>query len=245
LSLVLHQGTLALALSSRSLQRPQSLQEQAYQALRSAILSGELMPGQRLVETQLAQKLQVSRTPIREALHQLQQADLVVEERGMLKVATFTSDDASKLYECRLALENVSVRAACLNASDRQLQQIEHLIEKAEKLLNAKPTKLTSFQLLDLDYQFHREIAEGSQNEWLVSLLDRVFDKMILLRIQTMLSNPAVLEVRWEHRQIYDAILDRDVELAIKAIQEHLIASQARVVRELEQIQQAQNAVRS
>jgi DNA-binding GntR family transcriptional regulator len=231
-----------LSLSPRSLQRSQSLQEQAYQALRTAILSGELMPGQRLVETQLAQMLQVSRTPIREALHQLQQADLVVDDRGVLKVATFTSEDARKLYECRLALENVSVKEACLNASDRQLKQIEQLIHKAEKLLNAKTTKLTSFQLLDLDYQFHREIAQGSNNEWLVSLLDRLFDKMILVRIQTMLSNPAVLEVRWEHRQIYDAILARDPERAVKAIQDHLIASQARVVRELEQIQQAQNA---
>jgi DNA-binding GntR family transcriptional regulator len=232
-----------LSLSPRSLQRSQSLPEQAYQALRTAILSGELMPGQRLVETQLAQMLQVSRTPIREALHQLQQADLVVDDRGVLKVATFTSEDARKLYECRLALENVSVKEACLNASNRQLKQIENLIQKAEKLLTTKPTKLTSFQLLDLDYQFHREIAQSSNNEWLVSLLDRLFDKMILVRIQTMLSNPAVLEVRWEHRQIYDAILERDSDRAVKAIQDHLIASQTRVVLELEQIQQSQNAV--
>ncbi|AFY91879.1 GntR family transcriptional regulator [Chamaesiphon minutus] len=232
-----------MSLSPRSLQRPQSLQDQAYQALRTAILSGELVPGQRLIETQLAQKLQVSRTPIREALQQLKQADLVVEDRGVLSVAKFTSEDARKLYECRLALENVSVKEACLNASDRQLKQIENLIEKAEKLLNTKPTKLTSFQLLDLDYRFHREIAQASNNEWLVSLLDRLFDKMILVRIQTMLSNPAVLEVRWEHRQIYDAILSRNSELAVKAIQDHLIASQARVVLELEQIQQAQTAI--
>ncbi len=232
-----------MSLSPRSLQRPQSLQDQAYQALRTAILSGELVPGQRLIETQLAQKLQVSRTPIREALHQLKQADLVVEDRGVLNVAKFTSEDARKLYECRLALENVSVQEACRNASDRQLKQIENLIEKAEKLLNTKPTKLTSFQLLDLDYRFHREIAQASNNKWLVSLLDRLFDKMILVRIQTMLSNPAVLEVRWEHRQIYDAILARNSDQAVQSIQDHLIASQARVVLELEQLQQAKNDV--
>lgn len=231
------------SISPRSLQRPQPLQEQAYQALRTAILSGELVPGQRLVETQLAQKLQVSRTPIREALHQLKQTDLVIEDRGVLSVAKFTSEDARKLYECRLALENVSVREACKNASVQKLKQIETLIEKAEKLLSTKPTKLTSFQLLDLDYQFHREIAQGSNNEWLVSLLDRLFDKMILVRIQTMTSNPGVLEVRWEHRQIYDAIVARDSEYAVKAIQDHLIASQTRVVLELEQIQQSQDAI--
>jgi len=230
-----------LALSSRFLKRSQSLQEQAYQALRTAILSGELLPGQRLVETQLAQMLQVSRTPIREALRQLQIGDLAVDDQGVMKVATFTSEDAKKLYECRLALENVSVNEACQKISDRQLTQIERLIQKAEKLLSAKPTKLTTFQLLDLDYQFHRTIAQGSNNEWLVGLLDQLFDKMILLRIQTLLNNPTVLEVRWEHRQIYDAIAQRNSKKAIQAIQEHLVASQARVVHELEQIQQSQD----
>jgi DNA-binding GntR family transcriptional regulator len=231
-----------LTLSSRFLKRSPSLQEQSYQALRTAILSGELVPGQRLVETQLAQKLQVSRTPIREALRQLQQGDLVVDDQGVMKVATFTSEDAKKLYECRLALENVSVEEACQKISDRQLTQIDRLIQKAEKLLNAKPTKLTNFQLLDLDYQFHRTIAQGSNNEWLVALLDQLFDKMILLRIQTLLSNPTVLEVRWEHRQIYDAIAQRNSKKAMRAIQEHLVASQTRVVRELEQIQQSKDA---
>jgi DNA-binding GntR family transcriptional regulator len=231
-----------LILSSRFLKRSQSLQEQAYQALRTAILSGELVPGQRLVETQLAQMLQVSRTPIREALRQLQIGDLAVDDQGVMKVATFTSEDARKLYECRLALENVSVNEACQKISDRQLTQIERLIQKAEKLLSAKPTKLTNFQLLDLDYQFHRTIAQGSNNEWLVALLDQLFDKMILLRIQTLLSNPTVLEVRWEHRQIYDAIAQRNSKKAIQAVQEHLVASQARVVHELEQIQQSRDA---
>ena len=239
---MLNTGQPILTLSSRSLKRPQSLQEQAYQALRTAILSGELVPGQRLVETQLAQMMQVSRTPVREALRQLQQGDLVVDDQGVLKVATFTSEDARKLYECRLALENVAVNEACRNISDEHLAQIERLIQKAEKLLNAKPTKLTNFQLLDLDYQFHRAITQGSNNEWLVALLDQLFDKMTLLRIQTMFNNPAVLEVRWEHRQIYDAIAQRNSEAAIKAIQEHLVASQARVVHELEQIQQYQDA---
>jgi len=64
-----------------------------------------------------------------------------------MKVATFTSDDAKKLYEYRLALENVSVNEACQKISDRQLTQIERLIQKAEKLPSAKPTKLTTFQL--------------------------------------------------------------------------------------------------
>lgn len=232
-----------MTLPPKFIQRSQSLQEQAYQALRTAILSGELVPGQRLVETQLAQMLQVSRTPIREALRKLQQGDLVVDDAGVMKVAMFTSEDAGKLYECRLALENLSVREACQHIRDEQLLQIERLIQKAEKLLQAKPTKLISFQLLDLDYQFHRAIAQCANNEWLVVLLDQLFDKMILLRIQTMLSNPAVLEVRWEHRQVFAAIAQQNSKQATQAIQEHLLASKVRVVQELARIQQSENTV--
>lgn len=226
--------------SERFIQRQPSLQEQTYQALRSAILSGELVPGHRLVETQLAEWLKVSRTPIREALQQLKQADLVIERQGGLWVAQFSSEDAQQLYDCRMALERLSVTAACQNVTDRQLAQIYRLIVTAEKVLMLESSKIMSFQLLDLDYQFHRSIAQSANNDWLVGLLDQLFDKMILLRIQTMLNNPQVLEVRWEHRQIYDAIVQRDAKAAIQAIEDHLMASQARVVRELAQIHQAQ-----
>ncbi|WP_202925071.1 GntR family transcriptional regulator [Myxacorys almedinensis] len=235
-----------MTLTPQSLQRSQSLQEQAYQALRTSILSGTLFPGQRLVETQLAQMLQVSRTPIREALRQLQQSNLaVIDAHGVMRVALFTSTDAMQLYECRIALEQVSVSEACRYATDDQLKQISALIQKAEKLLSAKPTKLTNAQLLDVDYQFHRAIAQASRNEWLVSLLDQLFDKMMLLRIQTMHNNPAVLEIRLEHRQVYDAIAGRDAQKAVAMTKAHLIASQARVVRELEQLQQQISAAHS
>jgi DNA-binding GntR family transcriptional regulator len=82
-----------LSFTLRSLKRNQPLQEQVYQALRTAILSGELVAGARLVETQLATKLQVSRTPIREALRLLQHDNLVeVGESGALRIAILVTD---------------------------------------------------------------------------------------------------------------------------------------------------------
>ncbi|MCY7275216.1 MAG: GntR family transcriptional regulator, partial [Phormidesmis sp. CAN_BIN44] len=74
-----------------AIERSLPLQEQTYQALRVAILSGELAPGERLIETQLAQRLQVSRTPIREAIRQLQHSNLAtIDASGTLRVATFS-----------------------------------------------------------------------------------------------------------------------------------------------------------
>jgi DNA-binding GntR family transcriptional regulator len=228
-----------LSLSPRPLQRSKSLQEQAYQALKSAILSGELEPGQRLVETQAAEQLQVSRTPIREAIRLLQHENLVVTDtNGVLRIATFSIEDAAHLYDCRIALEQISVSEACQNATKSQLKELEAMVGQAEKLVKGKPSPLTSFQLLDLDYRFHRSIAKSSGNPWLVSLLDRVFDNMQLLRVQTTKNNPNVLEIRTEHRLIYEPIKKRDIEEATKAIKEHLIASKKRVIQEIQQIQQ-------
>ncbi len=223
------------------IQRSKSLHEQTYQALRTSILSGDLAPGERLVETQLAQRLQVSRTPIREAIRQLQKDGLVtVDGLEGLQVTTISAADAAQLYDCRLALETLSVTGACLQMSAEQLLHLEANVREAEQLMLHPPAVLNVMQMLDLDYGFHRLIAESSGNRWLVTLLDQVFDKMMLLRMQTTRQNPEVLEIRIEHGQIYQAIVQRQTEAALAALQEHLLASKARVVGELGELQQMQ-----
>jgi DNA-binding GntR family transcriptional regulator len=228
-----------LVLSAKNVQRSRSLHEQTYQALRESILSGELAPGDRLIETQIAEQLQVSRTPIREAIRQLQREELVTaDELGWLRVATVSPKEAMHLYDCRIALEALSVTGACENASDFQLKQLKELVTQAEKLVKRKASNPDSNQLLELDYQFHRTIAQSSGNTCLVSLLDQVFGKMALLQVQTTRHNPSVLEIRTEHQLLYEAIAQRDIEAATQKIRNHLTASKARVVQELENLQQ-------
>lgn len=230
-----------MTLALEPIQRGKSLHAQTYQALRASILAGDLAPGERLVETQLAQWLQVSRTPIREAIRQLQKDGLVTPDGlGGLQVASISVSDAAQLYDCRIALEHLSVAQACFNTTTSQLQQLEGYVLQAEQLMRDGKSNLNVLQLLDLDYGFHRLIAESSGNRWLVTLLDQVFDKMILLRVQTTRHNPEVLEIRIEHRQIYEAIARRQPDAAVEAIQAHLQASKDRVVTDLQQqLQQA------
>lgn len=240
--------------SSPTIHRGKSLYEQVYQALRSAILTGQLAPGDRLVETQLAEWLQVSRTPLREALRQIQQEGLATADiSGGLRVTTITAADAAELYDCRMALEGLAVAGACHNATPDQLRRIEACVLQADSLGNQPPLRPVKTsarsalppdqespspqQLLDVDYQFHHLIAEGSGNRRLISLLDGLFDAMALLRIQTLKQNPDVLDIRLEHRQIYQAIADRDAETAVSAIKSHLSASKARVIQEIEAYQ--------
>lgn len=220
---------------SPTINRGKSLYEQVYQALRSAILTGALAPGDRLVETQLAEWLQVSRTPLREALRQLQQDGLVTADvSGGLRVTTITAADAEDLYDCRLALEALAVAGACMHATPGQLEAIEACVTKAEGATANSYGSLAPEHLLDVDYQFHHLIAESSGNRRLVSLLDTLFDAMALLRIQTLQRNPNVLDIRLEHRQIYEAILSRNPEEATASITRHLSASKVRVISEIE-----------
>ena len=192
------------------------------------------MPGSRLVETQLTEWLNVSRTPLREALRQLQTEGLVIADTSGLQVATISAADAIELYDCRLVLEKLAVAGACLQASQPQLKALEQCVLQAEARDPQDVDVQTLLGLLDLDYRFHHLIAESSGNRRLVSLLDQLFDAMALLRIQTLQQNPLVLEIRLEHRQVYEAIASRDAATATAAIQLHLLASKARVVKEIQ-----------
>lgn len=224
-----------------AIQRSQSLRQQVYQALRQIILSGDLASGERIVETKLAEQLQVSRTPIREAIGQLQREKLIVSNStGGFKVATLSVQDAIQLYDCRIALEQLSAAEACQLATRKQLEQLEKYVLLAENSAASQSQKSDNFKRLEIDYQFHHLIAKSSGNQWLLTLLEQVFDKMALLRIQTTKHNPQVLEIRLEHRQIYDAIASKNADLAQKTIQAHLTASKDRVVRELEIINHKQ-----
>jgi DNA-binding GntR family transcriptional regulator len=228
----------SLTNSNYGIQRGQSLHEQTYQALRSAILSGTLVSGERLIETQLAANFQVSRTPIREAIRQLQRDNLVAMDESLgLCVASLSAVDAAHLYDCRMGLEELAVAQACAHITNAQLKQLKKSVETAEKNWAKPAHHLTPFQLLHMDYEFHRLIAQSAGNPWLVALLDQIFDKMVLIRVRTLQHNPQVLEIRGEHRRIYEAIADRQSLSAVEFMHQHLDASRTRVIQEIQQLE--------
>jgi DNA-binding GntR family transcriptional regulator len=232
------------SLPFKSIQRSQPLQAQAYQALRQAILSGDLSADQRLVETQLAAKLQVSRTPIREALRLLQHDNLVtLGANGALYVVSLSQADAEQLYDCRMTLEQQSILRACKKATGEQLHNLDLMLIQAKHLVESQPTDATTSEMLNLDCQFHRLLAQSSGNLWLASLLDQVFDKMQLLRIQTTKRNLRGPEIWLEHRRIYEAVVARNPEAAVQMMRDHLLASKSRVVQEVQQPQHVSQPV--
>ncbi len=233
-----------------------------YLALRQEILSGELVAGESLVEQALADRFAVSRTPIREAIRQLQQEGLVESDRGGgLRVTVITIADAIHLYDCRLGLEQVAAMGACENATPMQIEDLQDCLARAslsspsvskasgssrrskakskvKSKINASANSADNAEELEnrlqIDQSFHRLLAESSGNPWLADLLEQIFNKMALLRLTTTYQNPDVLEIWAEHECIVSAIVQRDSQAAVIAVRKHLVASKLRVVQALQ-----------
>ncbi|NJO79941.1 MAG: FCD domain-containing protein [Cyanobacteria bacterium RM1_2_2] len=212
-----------------------TLYEQAYLTLRSAILAGEIDIQERLIETQLAERFQMSRTPIREAIRRLQQEKLLTSDsNGGIYVTKPALHDAIKLYDCRIALEQLAVMGACEHATNAQLQDLEQIVVQSANL-EKQTEENRKNRLLDLNFRFHRLIAQSSDNPWLVPLLEQLSSQTRLLRIQTLSDTPDVIKIHAEHCQIYEAIANRDAETAVQSITVHLKASQQRITHIFQQ----------
>jgi len=211
-----------------------------YWALRQEILSGQLLPGESLIEQGLADRFAVSRTPIREAIRQLQQEGLIdSDRRSGIRVAVITVADAIHLYDCRLGLEQVAAIGACENATSQQLDELQRWLLEAQ-LSTPTQTEESPAELenrLQIDRSFHHLVAESSGNPWLTQLLDQILNKMSLLGSRVTHRNPAVLEIWAEHERVVEAILARNSSAASIAMRDHLVASKARVVQELQGLQ--------
>lgn len=229
-----------MTLSQTAPHRSGSRYEQAYLALRSAILSGDISTDERLIETQLAEKLQISRTPVREAIRCLQQESLIqMDADGGLYVVKLSLEDALKLYDCRVALERLAAVEACQNATDQQLQALEENLALAEAMTeqDQQTVDRNRIRILTLNCEFHQLIAKSSGNPWIISLLDQISQKITLIRVQTLKGLEQLIDIDTEHRQIYEAIAQRDPITAEKEIVNHLRKSQKRIFEVFQQIE--------
>lgn len=226
-----------------------SLYQKTYKVIREWILTGSLASGERLIEQRLSERLEVSRTPIREALRQLQRENLVqTDQSGSLRVTVVSIADAIQLYDCRLGLEQVAAIGACENATLHQLEELKQSLVQARLSSSSislfegsQEPQIDQVDELDnrlgVDQNFHYLLAESSGNPWLLNLLEQVFSQMALLRLATTYRNPDVLEIWTEHERIIEALDQRDSAAAAAAVRSHLVASKIRVIQELQALQ--------
>jgi DNA-binding GntR family transcriptional regulator len=204
--------------------------EQVYLRLRDLIVGGQLAPGSRVVETEVASRLGVSRTPVREALQRLQQEGYVMGSPGAqqsrLTVAPLTRDDVYELLNIVGALEGLGARgAALLPAADRRNLARDLKALNAEFHKAGKAMSIDHGQLYDADEQLHRRIVEGSAGPRLLALHDAVkpqAERYIRMYISMLTSD--IRTSVYEHDIIITAIDEGradDAELAVQVNWRH------------------------
>lgn len=205
----------------------QTIRDQVFQILRTAILSGELEPGQRLSEPELAKQLNVSLTPVREALGSLAGSGLIERNgRRGTHVRKLRATDLDNLLSVREVLEVLAVRQAVPNLTEEDDSQLLRLLEaqrSATALAKTSPAQARA-QLSALNEEFHQLILVRTGNEWLTNLLTSIQDLLVFARARLRMN--ATLQRRQdsleEHRRITEALLRRDAEAAVRHMSEHL-----------------------
>ena len=159
------------------------LRDVVFTSLREAIIKGELRPGERLLEVQLAEQLGVSRTPIREAIRKLELEGLVImlPRRGAT-VAGITKKHLEEVLEIRNALEVLAVDLACDKMTEENLNKLRRMEEKFELAIQSDDI----VKLADLDEEFHRLIHQSGGNERLSNILENLREQIYRYRLEAL-----------------------------------------------------------
>jgi DNA-binding GntR family transcriptional regulator len=198
----------------------QLLSQKCHFAIRTAIIEGEFQVGDRLPEGMLAAELQVSRSPIREALRELSRDGFVtiIPRRGAF-VAECSEEEIIENFDIRERLEGLAVRFACQKASDEELANAECCLE-ALKQKSAKGKSARYSQIRDFD--FHIYIVKISKNKTLKMAMKPIWHKVKLLRLKSFSKPERIVPALEEHFKILEAMKARDIDLAERRMIGHI-----------------------
>lgn len=218
-------------LSTINLEGYQPLRDMVFDVLMNAIMRGQLSPGERLLEVQLAEEMGVSRTPVREAIRRLELEGFVVMlPRKGAYVAGLSIDDVENVYEIRTALETLAVRLAAQRMVDEDYRQLDELVERMQATWQEGDVDAW----VKLDANFHELLYRFSRNDRLVQLMSNVMEQISRYRILSL----ANVEVRHnslaEHQEVISALRLRDSEEAAAAAARHIENTKLSLVKMLE-----------
>ncbi len=196
-----------------------SLTERAYQHVRGAILRGELPVGSVVAEGAVAERLGISKTPVRQALQLLRTEGLLeVRARRQLVVSGVTEEHRHEILRIREALEEIAVETACRVMPLDQIDLLRLTLLRQKRAADASDEET----FLALDEQFHIQIAQGASLQIVARLLGQMRGFARLMRLGQTQPPEHLHEVLAEHTRILDAIEARDTPAALKALHDHL-----------------------
>lgn len=213
------------------------LRDVVFNTLRQAILTGEFMPGERLMEISLADRLGVSRTPVREAIRKLELEGLVVMiPRKGAEVAKITERDLKDVLEVRCSLEELSATIACDRITEAGKEELGRSLIAFKEAVKGGD----NMTIVDKDVEFHDVIYEATSNPRLIQILNNLREQIYRYRVEYIkdISYHDVL-VR-EHEEIVDAIMNNDKELVQKIMHQHIYNQEQIVIQNLKEESQAE-----
>ncbi len=206
------------------------LRDVVFNTLRKAILTGELKPGERLMEIHLANRLGVSRTPIREAIRKLELEGLVImiPRRGA-EVAQITEKSLKDVLEVRRALDALCVELACDRIDEEATQQLKKACEEFERATETKDATT----IAKADVELHDIIVRATGNQRLIQLINNLSEQMYRYRFEYIKDENRHDNLIDEHRMIYESIVKRDKEGAARAAKIHIDNQEKSIIRQI------------
>jgi len=195
------------------------LGELVYEVLRDAIVNQILKPGERLMETELAEEIGVSRTPVREAIRKLELENYVVMiPRKGTYVAGLSIKDINEVFEIRGALEAQAAALAAQRATQEEIEEMQRIV-----FLGSAHWESSDLQkIIELDTNFHELIYAASRNNRLQTMIKDLREQVQRFRTKTLAVPGRLKFALHEHKRIVEAIAERDVAASRKAAWEHI-----------------------
>jgi DNA-binding GntR family transcriptional regulator len=203
------------------LKKPKPLHNQVYVLLKKGLIEGEFNPGERMVETRLAEKFGVSRGPIREALRLLERDSLVEQKNNHLYVVQFSEKEVIEIYQCRRVLDSLAAELACEHITEKEITMLRDAIEQTELAREQHDDE----KVIHYNTVFHEGIVSAARNDVLMSLLESLRNRILLMRRlrNTMMTHYQGYEhFLKEHKEILEAIVDSRPVLARERMMNHI-----------------------
>ena len=210
---------------------PSDAPKDAYSLILKSIDDGEFPPGSPLVESDLAVRFDMSRTPVREALQRLETQSILHREGRSLIVSSLDHDQMGELYAVRAELEGLAARLAAQHAAQEEVKLLQQMA-KEDRQIVGRPLEHAR-----ANRRFHRQIHLASHNRYLIQQLEAVYRAMALMVRTTLGADGRGAQAQDEHDAIVAAIVKRDGEAACTAIRAHISrAYETRLKIDLEDI---------
>jgi len=207
--------------------------DEAFDCLQTAIVKGDLIPGEKIGEVELCSRFHLTRGPLREALGRLESRGLLVRRpHAGVKVVSVSADELIELYRIRELMEGLAARQAAERMTDAEIAALRATLDTHETMIEKAQGQ--AYYQAEGDYDFHHRIATGSRNTKLTQMLlgDLYYMvRMYRYRLSTSSGRPHM--ALGEHRTIVDAIASRDGELAEFLMKRHINAARKNIEQKI------------